>query len=291
MMGEPRTKHDYGDRQIKAAHRVLIDLGQVLGSFFTDSIVIIGGWVPELLLPDSEEPHVGSIDVDLALDTNKLHQGRYAEIVKSLLATGRYEQTDQQFKMRANVDLGDGGPVLVVDVDFLKPLEKRRKGKGPRLAPGFRPLDADGCAAAFLHPKQVRIEGHTISGAENHVVVLVAAVEDFLIMKTYALAGRDKPKDAYDICYCLDQPPGSVELLAQAWRSRRGDQLVASAIGHLREKFASVRSYGSQQVVAFYDAVSPDERELHARRAHELVIHFLAMVDGRSQEQSPAQAG
>jgi hypothetical protein len=23
-------------------------------------------------------------------------------------------------------------------------------------------------------------------------------------MKAYALAGRDRPKDAYDICYCLD---------------------------------------------------------------------------------------
>lgn len=43
MTAEPRTQHDYGEREIEAAHRVLIDLGQVLGSYFKDSIVVVGG--------------------------------------------------------------------------------------------------------------------------------------------------------------------------------------------------------------------------------------------------------
>jgi len=30
---EPRQREDYSDRQIVAAHRVLVDLGQVLKSF------------------------------------------------------------------------------------------------------------------------------------------------------------------------------------------------------------------------------------------------------------------
>jgi hypothetical protein len=29
-------------------------------------------------------------------------------------------------------------------------------------------------------------------------------------MKAPALAGRDKPKDTYDICYCLERFPGGV---------------------------------------------------------------------------------
>lgn len=278
MTAEPRTHHDYGEREIEAARRVLVDLGQVLGSFFEDSIVVVGGWVPDLLLPDAEEPHIGSIDVDLALDADKLRDGRYAEIVKSLLATGRYEQSDQQFKLRARVDLGDGGPVIVVDVDFLKPLEKRKKRKSPRLLKDFRPLDADGCSAAFRNPESVKVGGHTISGAENSVSVLVAAIEDFLVMKSHALAKRDKPKDAYDICYCLDHVPDGMQALASSWRERRGDPLVAGAIGHLREKFASVAAYGPQQVVAFYDAPAREERDRHARRAYELVTRFLGLI-------------
>jgi|GEM_PF-6407020 len=43
MTLEPRQREDYSDRQIAAAHRVLVDLGQVLKSF-EDCLVVIGGW-------------------------------------------------------------------------------------------------------------------------------------------------------------------------------------------------------------------------------------------------------
>ena len=84
MTPEPRQQEDYSDRQVEAARRVLVDLGQVLASF-SDCIVLVGGWVPDLLLPDAAEPHVGSIDVDLALDAEKLKGGRYADLLKLLL--------------------------------------------------------------------------------------------------------------------------------------------------------------------------------------------------------------
>lgn len=87
MVTEPRVHHEYEARQVAAARRVLIDLGQVLGSWFKDSIVVVGGWVPDLLMPQVDEPHIGSIDVDLALDADKLGDGRYAEVVKSLTDT------------------------------------------------------------------------------------------------------------------------------------------------------------------------------------------------------------
>jgi len=53
MTPEPRQRDDYGARQIQAAHRVLVDLGQVLASF-KDSLVVVGGWTPDLLLPNAE---------------------------------------------------------------------------------------------------------------------------------------------------------------------------------------------------------------------------------------------
>ena len=103
-MKEPRTQHDYGEREVAAARRVLVDLGQVLGSYLRESVVVVGGWVPDLLIVGAEEPHIGSIDVDLALNVEKLHEGRYAEILAAMLATGRYEKTDKEFKLRAKVD-------------------------------------------------------------------------------------------------------------------------------------------------------------------------------------------
>lgn len=67
MNPEPRQRNDYSPRQVEAAHRVLVDIGQVLASF-RDCLVLIGGWVPELLLAQADEPHIGSIDVDLAIE-------------------------------------------------------------------------------------------------------------------------------------------------------------------------------------------------------------------------------
>jgi hypothetical protein len=68
MSPEPLHEGDYKERQVEAARRVLVDVGQVLASF-EDAFVVVGGWVPDLLLSASVPAHVGSIDVDLALDS------------------------------------------------------------------------------------------------------------------------------------------------------------------------------------------------------------------------------
>jgi predicted nucleotidyltransferase len=210
---EPRQREDYSDRQIEAAHRVLVDLGQVLAAF-ADCLVVVGGWIPDLLMPQADEPHVGSIDVDLALDAEKLATGRYAELLKSLIATKRYQQAHEPFKLYAEVDLKDGQPPVRVDVDFLKSPDAKTKKNQPKLTKNFRPLDASGCNAAFENPELIVITGKMIKGQTNKVKFRVASIPDFLIMKSYALANRDKPKDAYDICYCLDNYPGGLNELA-----------------------------------------------------------------------------
>jgi len=88
MSDEPRHAEDYTARQTAAAHRVLVDVEQVLAGF-KECIVLVGGWVPDLLLHEATEPHVGSIDVDLALDAEKLDDGRYADLLSLLIGTKR----------------------------------------------------------------------------------------------------------------------------------------------------------------------------------------------------------
>ena len=252
---EPRQRGDYGDRQIAAAHRVLVDLGQVLKSF-EDCLVVVGGWVPDLLMDQAEEAHVGSIDVDLALDAEKLANAKYAELLKALLDTRRYRQAEEPFKLHADVDLEDGQAPVRVDVDFLKSPDAKTKKNKPKFTDHFRPLDASGCAAAFEHPELVVITGRMIKGQTN----------------------RDQPKDAYDICYCLDNYPGGLTDLAANWKKRAARRDVVKAIGILKEKFATVNSYGPFQVVEFYNSANAEEQERQARRAFELVQAFLKQV-------------
>jgi hypothetical protein len=96
-------------------------------------------------------------------------------------------------------------------------------------------------------------------------------------MKAHAIGGRDKPKDVYDLCYCLDEFPDAIAIVAKNWQSRRADPLVAGAIAILQERFQSVGHYGPQQLAIFHFG-SPDVSEIHARRAYELVLKLLSLL-------------
>lgn len=120
MSDDPRFAGDYKPRHVTAARRVIVDVMQVLASF-QDCLVLVGGWVPDLAIADADEPHVGSIDVDLALDAGKLEEGRYAEMLQLLLGTQRYRQGEKEFQFVTEVDLGDGEKPVLVEVEFLAP--------------------------------------------------------------------------------------------------------------------------------------------------------------------------
>lgn len=277
MLEEPRFEDDYQPRQVAAARRVIIDVMQVLAAF-KDCLVLVGGWLPDLVIGYADESHIGSIDVDLALDVDKLNEGRYADMLKLLLSTKRYRQGDKEFQFVTEVDLKDGDDKVLVEVEFLAPKEVKTKENKPRLLEGFRVLKADGCAAAFQSPLDHKIKGEMVSGARNTVSLQVASVPDFLVMKAFALIGRDKPKDAYDICYCLDHYTGGIAELGEGWRSRIEDEDIVKAIGYLKEKFETVSSYGTMQVVEFHNESDEETRKQQARRAYELVTYFLDKV-------------
>jgi hypothetical protein len=272
---EPRLASDYGERQVEAARRVLVDLGQILCGF-RECVVVVGGWVPDLLLPQAAEPHVGSIDVDLALDAAQLRDGRYAELLGLLLEIGRYRKGPKPFQFITDVDLKDGERPLVVEVDILAPEELKLRGHGR--VKGFRVLQAEGCAAAFRAPEVINVSGPMIDGVKNTVQVRVASLPDFIMMKCLALAGRDKPKDAYDIVYCLDHAQGGLAAIAAVWRTHIAEPDMAEAIRVLREKFASVEAFGPQRAAAFRDLASGDEHAIAARRAYELVQALLRLL-------------
>jgi hypothetical protein len=274
---EPRQKEDYTERQIEAARRVLVDVGQVLASF-TDCLVVVGGWVPDLLIPEAEESHIGSIDVDLALDAAKLDKGRYAEMLKLLIDTKRYRQGEKEFQLVTEVDLKDGDKPVQVEVEFLAPKDVKLKKNKPKLLPGFRVLQTEACGVAFNSPIEQKVTGENIRGAKNTVRWRIASLADFLVMKAHALAGRDKPKDSYDFCYCLEHFPEGRKKLAAEWTERRKEKHVAKAIEILYEKFESVEAFGPQHLVEFHNSSNPEEQAMQARQAYELVRQFLNMV-------------
>lgn len=278
MLIDPRSSEDYQPRQVEAAKRVIVDVMQVLASYH-DCIVLVGGWVPELAIENPDEKHIGSIDVDLAVDPRQLFEGRYAAMFELLLKTGRYKLGPKDFQFTTAVDLQDGSPAITVEVDFLSPSEVKTEKNKPKLLEGFRILKADGCSAAFNSPLVKKFQGAMASGALNTVTLRIASIADFLVMKAFALSGRDKPKDAYDICFCLDNYEGGHKALAAVWKARlQDDPRIQKALEILVEKFATVSSYGPQQLVSFHNAPTQEIREQQSQRAYQLVQAFIKEI-------------
>lgn len=277
MNPEPRHQEDYAPRQVEAAKRVLIDVGQILASF-ADCLVVVGGWAPDLLLTEAAEAHTGSIDVDLALDVERLGDGRYASLLKLLLDTQRYRKGVNPFQLITDVDLKDGEKAIQVELDFLAPESAQLEKNHPKLIEDFRILKVDGSEVAFQNPVNLTIPGRNVVGAKNSVQLRVVSLPDFIIMKAHALRGREKPKDAYDICYCLENYPGGLEALASNWKSRLGEKAVTTAVAILGEKFEGVDFLGPALYVEFYSSTDTEEQAMQARRAYELVHRLLSLL-------------
>lgn len=109
------TKNEYDQVLVDAAHSVLIELAHLLQEY-DEGIVVVGGLVPGLLFNNPDVKHVGSIDVDLALDHEAILEAGYRTILQLLLSRG-YSQGSQPFIFYRDVNFNDAK--IKVEVDFL----------------------------------------------------------------------------------------------------------------------------------------------------------------------------
>jgi hypothetical protein len=242
---------DYEERLNHAVYAVLIELGQVLGAYI-DNFVVVGGSVPWLLYRHAEPRHIGTIDVDLSLDHEALGDGEYANLVRLLEAAGyrRGEDDMRPFQMFREVHVDDGNPVKVV-VDFLMPRRARFKKNRPPLLAGFAVQRATGADVANAHFVQHELSGSMPDGRRNSVRLRVASIPAFLVMKGYAIVGRDKPKDSYDVYYAIKHFEGGVQALGDTCLPLITNPVAREAYQNIALKFAELDGYGPQTVTKF----------------------------------------
>ncbi|MCC6354302.1 MAG: nucleotidyl transferase AbiEii/AbiGii toxin family protein [Verrucomicrobiae bacterium] len=261
---------DYTADAVEAAKSVLIELTHILGEY-RDNMVLVGGWIPDLLLPESEEQHVGSIDVDLALNHEQMTELGYRMIGEILSEHGYQQDTKQPFIFRKEVR------GQVVQVDFLAG-EYGGTGKSRRTqeALDMRPRKARGCDLAFqIQPAKVAIKGKLPDGAADEVQVQVASVVPFLAMKGMALNDRRKTKDAYDIYFVLKNYPGGVDAVVEAFRPYVKLGLVHEGLRKIAAKFASPDHVGPKDVAEFDETLDEEGRTMRQRDAFERVNYLL----------------
>jgi hypothetical protein len=195
---EPQSAADYDDRTTAAVKTVLIEIGQILGSF-KGKFAVIGGAVPWLLLDNEDMPHVGTLDVDLGLDAEALGHGEYATLVEALMGHGYQQRKElKRFQLVRQVPAQDGGVSIDIIVDFLMPRDAEIVKNRPPLINDFAVQRADGADLAVRFYQMVAISGSMPAGGTNRVEIAVCSIPALLAMKGHAINGRYKQKDAYD---------------------------------------------------------------------------------------------
>jgi hypothetical protein len=250
---EPKSANDYDDRTNKAVKAVLVEIGQVLGSF-KGKFAIIGGAVPWLLLDNEEMKHVGTIDIDLSLDNEALADGEYADLVGELQKNGYHQREGlRRFQLVRQIDPEDGGQPIDVIVDFLMPRDAQVEKNDPVLIEDFAVQKADGADLALKFFELIKVNGPMPGGGKNTVEIAVASIPALLAMKGFALAGRKKEKDAYDIYYCIRNYPGGHEKLAEDCRPLLERENAKEGYAHIAGKFDDLEGYGPTSVRRFVE--------------------------------------
>ena len=250
---EPQSANDYDDRTSAAVKSVLVEIGQILGSF-QGKFAVIGGAVPWLLLSESDMRHIGTADVDLSLDAEALGDGEYAQLVESLQEQGYNQREDMhRFQLVRTVPARDSGSDIDVVVDFLRPRDVEIAKNTPPLISNFAVQRADGADLALKFYQMVAIDSEMPDGTPNRVRIAVASIPALLAMKGYAIANRLKHKDAYDIYFSIRNFPDGLDALIAATTpllevdtARKGYLLIAG-------KFRDMDDFGPISVRKFVE--------------------------------------
>lgn len=268
-------RSDYTIDAVEAARSVLLELFHLLGEY-QKSIVVVGGWVPVLLINDAPREHVGSLDVDIALNHLSLDEIGYRTISQLLLDHG-YRQSDQPFIFFRSVNVR--GKSYNVEVDFLAG-EYSGTGRSHRtqIAQDMHPRKARGCDLAINLAVEITMSGVLPDGGLDTTTLRVASIVSFFVMKAMALAGRLAEKDSYDIYYCVRHFPGGMEKLVYEFKPHLNNGLVKEALKIVSEKFASPDHIGPKHVADFEDINDPSERALIQRDAYERINTLISRL-------------
>ncbi|HAG49707.1 MAG TPA: hypothetical protein DHU69_08590 [Deltaproteobacteria bacterium] len=286
----------YGEREVKACKSVLLELVHLLGEI-KDEMVIIGGWAPTFLLPQSDDPHVGSLDIDVALDFSKIPDNTYHTILKAFLKRGYTQDKDQPFRFFRKVKVegvfqtdafqSDAFQMPInVEVDLMAgEYGGTAKAHRTQKIQDVRARKARGCDLAFDSSITVTLEGDLPDGGKDKVNFKVVGIAPFLVMKGMAMFERMKEKDAYDIYYCVEHYPGGVEGFAAEFRPQIKNKLIIEGLEKIRSKFASIEHIGPKWVADFLEVTDKEDRAIIMRRVYEEISELLDILKISSWEE------
>jgi hypothetical protein len=302
-MAKPRTAHDY-EEDVTATSRVgLAEIMTILGAY-RESLVLIGGWAPYLILEQFGEPggeyfdgaqtfdaevtsgrfvHVGSIDIDFVVDPAVIDAERYTTIVELLLDRDYEPVKDSRYQFEKVIRSPRSGQEYSIKIDFLTPKPLAGQGRSHRhreVQHDLRARTLEGAEVALAHWFWHEYDTQLSDGANTHVRVKVTDLVGSLTLKGIAIGERYAEKDAYDIYALCAHYRGGPAAVAEILRPVREEEAVRRGLAAIADKFREERAEGPTWVAVFLSQGNAEGDDRTRVDAFMTVREVLRLVSG-----------
>jgi hypothetical protein len=237
-------------------------------------VIVIGGLVPSLLVPEVEaglQPHIGTNDLDLCLSVALVDGdvGEYERLESSLRDSGFGMLRDNGIPVSWR---WIGGKGVSVTVEFFCAAAGGRE-PGRLYRPGGvvgGKLSAMILAAGSLISRDTRTVEIDVelpdAGGKTRQEFRVAGPAAYLAAKADALRRRNKNKDAYDVIWLAESWPGGQTALADSIRRSVVFDEMSPTLQVLEEEFRDIDAAAAVKYARFM-ADDAATRDVFARRA------------------------
>jgi len=247
---------DYQPDRLEQVRSTCLTAATFLGDVLED-LVIVGGLVPALLVPQSNLPegaerHVGTRDLDIAFSLAIFNRDRYREIKQQLEAAEFSPGINDDGNITVQRWVRRDG--LGVMIDFLIPPTgpDDEGGSIKHLEQDFGAYIIPGLQLAFIDRISIDLSHRTLLGAKAERKMWVCGPGAFIILKALAFSKRGLYKDAYDLYYVLrnygDGPRDVYRHLVQII----DEEICSTGMEILRNDFTDSTSLGPRRVAEFH---------------------------------------
>jgi hypothetical protein len=227
-------------------------------------------------LPEGAAPHVGTTDIDLVLGIALGDEtpDTYRTLHNNLQTAG-FVQEEPSFRWSRKVD---GFPMLV---EFLCETDAVESGRifSPKGEKAGTKLGAFNVRGALLVREdfiECEIEGERLDGGgRSKVLVRVANVLSYTVLKIFAFQDRHANKDAYDLVFTLfnyAEGPRAAGCSAAA-SAVVGHPQVKEALALLEDRFRDVGQDGPSAYASFLATPDNDDEKARFRQEAVATVH------------------
>lgn len=264
-MDSPRTAAGYLPEWVANTRSACLYVATILGDLLTEDMIVVGGLVPGLLIPEDSLPkgvpaHPGTLDLDLGLKLAVLDGARYAEIAKRLREGGFEIDKNPSGNLRLQTwKIGaDQGKPVTIDFLISPSSEEDKPSQIKHLEADFGAIIIPGLELAFADRELISMQDVTTMGEKATRDIPVCGPGAFVVLKALAFQNRGKPKDAYDLYYVIRNFGSGVAEVATRLGSLLPAPEAETALTVLRENFTAPDLTGPMRAAQFAGDESDD---------------------------------